>query len=124
MDDMFRSDAPLYLQIEQYLQFAILDGTFPSGGRLPSIRELSLRLEVTPNTLQRALQRLEAEGLIYTERTSGKFVTNDARRVAALRGELLRARVGALAADLRRHGYDKEEILTCFEREWNAHDRE
>jgi len=118
MDSAFRSDTPLYRQIADWLKRSIVSGAFRPGDRLPSIRDLALRLEVTPNTLQRALQILEDEGLLHTERTSGKFVTTDAVRLRTLRDELLRDRIRALISDLRQHGYGREEILTCFEREW------
>ena len=118
MDHSFRSDAPLYPQIAAWLKRAIVDGAFPTGERLPSIRELALRLSVTPNTLQRALQLLESEGLIYTERTNGKFVTGDGARLAKLREELLRGQVRTLADDLRRCGYTKEEVIVCLVAEW------
>ena len=122
MGVQFRTDLPLYPQIADWLKRGIVEGTYPPGKRLPSIRELALALCVTPNTLQRALSILEEEGLIRTERTSGKFVTGDGGRIRALRDELMTGRIRELVADLKRHGYGYEKINACLEREWKSND--
>ncbi len=122
MGIQFRADLPLFLQIADWLKRGIVEGTYPPGERLPSIRELALELSVTPNTLQRALSILEEEGLIRTERTSGKFVTRDGGRIRALRDELMTGRIRELVADFKKHGYSYEEINACLEREWKSND--
>ena len=55
----------------------IISGQLKSGERLPSVRDLALQNKVNPNTMQKALVELEDEGLVYTERTNGKFVTEN-----------------------------------------------
>ena len=77
MEYIFNNDKPIYLQLLENIRIEIVSGILKPGDRLLSVRELALKMKVNPNTLQKALAELENEGLIYTERTNGKFVTND-----------------------------------------------
>ena len=83
MDFNFVSDRPVYIQLVEKLRRAIITGYYPSGTKLPSVRELALMAKVNPNTLQKALSDLESQKLIYTERTNGKYVTNDKELISA-----------------------------------------
>lgn len=118
----FRNDYPIYLQLVDHIKKAIVSGTYESGTRLPSIREMSAQFEVTPNTVQRALQILESEELIYTERTTGKFVTKDEERLIILRREILAERVHGMISELKLHGYSKEEIIDSVRKELVEYD--
>ena len=73
----FNDETPIYLQIIEHIKMKIMNKTYMPRQKLPSVRELSIELEVNPNTVQKALFELENIGLIYTERTNGKFVTTD-----------------------------------------------
>ncbi len=73
----FRSDQPIYLQLKQYLSESIVTAVYGPGQRLPSVRDIALDAEVNPNTVQRALAELERDGLVFSARTTGRFVTLD-----------------------------------------------
>lgn len=73
----FDNNIPIYIQLVEQLKKYIISGKIKCGERLMSVRELALKTQVNPNTMQRALTELESVGLIYTERTNGKFVTNN-----------------------------------------------
>ena len=73
----FDNNVPIYIQLVEQLKIYIISRKINLGERLPSIRELATQTRVNPNTMQKALQELEELGLIYTERTNGKFVTDD-----------------------------------------------
>ena len=73
----FESNRPIYLQIVDEIKSRIVSGSYEPGEKLPSVRDFAAELSVNPNTMQRALAQLESEGLIYTERTSGRFVSKD-----------------------------------------------
>ena len=77
MEFQFDNERPIYIQLVQQLRIAVVSGAFLPGSRLPSVRELALTAKVNPNTMQKALTELEGEGLVFTERTNGKFVTTD-----------------------------------------------
>ena len=80
-----RADRPVYLQLVEHLQTAVVTGEYPPGSRIPPVRELAGQAGVNPNTMQRALAELERQGLVRSERTSGRYVTDDAARIEAAR---------------------------------------
>ena len=77
MQWQFSNDAPIYTQLIQQIKVGIVTGAFPPGERLPSVRDLATEAGVNPNTMQRALAELERDGLVYSQRTAGRFVTED-----------------------------------------------
>lgn len=84
----FRSDRPIYAQLMEQITTAIASGALPPGGRIPSVRDLAQEASVNPNTMQKALTELEREGLVCTQRTAGRTVTQDAGRIEQLRIQL------------------------------------
>lgn len=76
---------PVYLQLIEQLQLAIVAGEYPPGARLPAVRELAAAAQVNPNTMQRALQELESRGLVLTQRTVGRTITEDTELLKDLR---------------------------------------
>ena len=77
MEYIFNNETPIYLQLVEKLKMQIVSGELKQGQRIPSVRELALVARVNPNTMQKALAELESQGLVYTERTNGKFVTQN-----------------------------------------------
>ena len=77
----FDNNTPIYIQLVEQLKIDIISGQLKSGERLPSVRDLALQNKVNPNTMQKALVELEELNLIYTERTNGKFVTEDTKLI-------------------------------------------
>lgn len=77
MNINFDNNIPIYLQIVEFLKFYIISGKYNIGEKLPSVRDLAYEMKVNPNTMQKALSELEDLNLIYTERTNGKYVTQD-----------------------------------------------
>ena len=83
-----RNDAPVYTQLVDQFARAIILGQFPPGGRLPSVREFAADAGVNPNTMQRAITQLETLGLITTNRTLGRTVTENAGALEEMRRRL------------------------------------
>ena len=115
MEWNFRPDAPIYAQLVEQLTAAIAAGVFAPGDRLPAVRELALDAGVNPNTVQRALSELERSGLVYSQRTAGRFVTEDAQRVAVERDFLARRHGEAFFAAMERLGYDRVQAAMFLE---------
>ena len=109
-----RNDQPIYTQLIQQVTLAILSGTFPCGGRLPPVREMAAEAGVNPNTMQRALERT---GLVYTQRTAGRFVTEDAAVIDSAKQELAHQQVRAFLRRMERMGYDREQTAQLV-RSW------
>ncbi len=79
------SHVPIYDQIVQHLRGAIAAGVYRAEEALPSVRALALELGVNPNTVQRAFQELEREGLVYGRRGLGMFAARRSQRTAQQR---------------------------------------
>lgn len=77
MEYNFDNERPIYIQLVEMLKIEIISGRIKSGEKLPSVRDFAMKAKVNPNTMQKALSELERENLIYTERTNGKYVTDD-----------------------------------------------
>lgn len=88
MNYVFDNERPIYLQLVEFIRIEIVSGKYKKGQKIPSIRELALLMKVNPNTMQKALTELENEKLIYTERTNGKYVTNDEKLIEKVKNEL------------------------------------
>ena len=101
---------PIYLQLVERLQSRIVSGEYPPGGKIDSVRDLAAEAAVNPNTMQRALAELEQLGLLRTERTSGRFVTEDTALIASVRKALAREKIDAFVQDMSVLGYGKREI--------------
>ena len=106
-----RSDAPVYSQLEEHIKLAIVSGEFPLGSRLPSVRELAAEAGVNPNTMQRAFAELEREGLVLTQRTAGRTVTEDALRIETVKRRLAAAAIQTFWVSMRLLGFDQSEAL-------------
>lgn len=119
----FESGIPIYLQILERLRTDIASGTYPPGAKLPPVRELALEAGVNPNTMQRAFAELERDGIVYTQRTSGRFVTEDEEALRQLRRALSEGVVDEMCTRLARLGMEKDEIVTAV-KEWKPEDGE
>ena len=106
-----RSDAPVYSQLVEHIKLAIMSGEFPLGSRLPSVRELAAEAGVNPNTMQRAFAELEREGLVLTQRTAGRTVTEDASRIETVKRRLASAAIQTFWVSMRLLGFDQSEAL-------------
>lgn len=111
----FQSNTPIYLQLIDLVKLQIISGQLQPGDKLPSVRELAMTYGVNPNTMQKALSELEWEKLVYTVRTTGRYVTEDAALIQKLRKELAELRIGEFFTELRRLGYSKAEIRQLLE---------
>ena len=117
MNRNFRSDQPIYTQLIAGLKQDIVSGALPPGARLPSVRELASDLGVNPNTVQRALQELEREGLVYAQRTNGRFVTEDTAAIAGCKQALAAAQIREFLAAMTPLGYGRQEIIDLLREE-------
>lgn len=122
MNPTFDSKTPIYLQLIEQFEREIVSGARRPGSKVESVRELAAQMEVNPNTMQRALTELEREGLLYTERTAGRFITQDAGRIAKVRRQSARRQIAAFLDAMRNLGYEKEEILRLLQTDAEGED--
>ena len=112
MEWRIAADAPIYQQLSRQIRLGIVSGEYAPGERLPPVRELALAAGVNPNTMQRAMTELEREGLVFPQRTAGRFVTEDAELIAQARQTLAREQAEAFLTAMNSLGYRPEEILS------------
>jgi len=111
VDYIFDNERPIYIQLVEKLKAEIVSEKLKQGERLPSVRELALTARVNPNTMQKALVELENEGLVYTERTNGKFVTTNKELINKLKKELAKEKVINFLSDMKNIGMTHEEVI-------------
>lgn len=102
---------PIYLQLQEELELRIVTGQYPTGSQLPSVRLLAQEAAVNPNTMQKALQELERSGMVYTQRTSGRFVTEDREMIEKTKLHLASLQATAFLEAMRKLGFTAEEAL-------------
>ena len=113
----FSNDAPIYSQLIEQIKVSIVSGMFAPGERLPSVRDLATEAGVNPNTMQRAMTELERDGLVYSQRTAGRFVTEDRTMIEAAKRELAERHIRTFVAAMLRLGYERNEIAALLKQE-------
>ena len=115
MDWSFRNDQPIYTQLIQRLTEAIVSGVYAPGEKLPSVRELALEAGVNPNTVQRSLTELEREGLVFSQRTAGRFVTENENMIVNAKLRIADERVSEFLRSMKTLGCGRQEIISLIE---------
>ena len=110
------SDRPIFLQIIEHIQMDIISGTYAPGSKLPSVRELASFAAVNPNTMQKALAELERENLVFAQRTSGRYITEDKKVIEEVKRALALTEIDRFFDRMKQLGFGKEEILTLIEK--------
>ena len=119
MDWQFTEDRPIWQQLTDQLALRILKGEYPPGERLPGVRELAAQAGVNPNTMQRAMAQLEADGLAVGSRTAGRTVTQDVTVIEAAAKARARTAVRVCLETLEALGCSGEAALVLVKEELN-----
>jgi GntR family transcriptional regulator len=107
----FSSAVPIYLQIMDEIKQEIVSRERSPGSKVESVREIAQTMSVNPNTVQRAFAELEREGLMYTERTAGRYITADSDRIDRLKEETVRSLIYKFVGMMLKSGFSKQDIL-------------
>ena len=114
MDWNITAGRPVYVQLVEQMELALVNGIFPPGSKIPPVRELAAEAGVNPNTMQRALQELEGRGLLQAQRTAGRTVTADAEILQQLRRKRAQTLAEKFLHQMQALGLDRaqtEELL-------------
>lgn len=114
MDKILNENLPIYMQIMDKIRAAVISGELAPGAKVAAVRELAEDFGVNPNTMQRALSELEREGLLISERTSGRFVTHDKGIIDTVRMETAQKVVGDFLQKMKELGFSKGQIEDFF----------
>ncbi len=109
------SDRPIFIQIVERIQLDIISGLYKPGDKLPSVRELAGIAAVNPNTMQKALTELERTGLVFSQRTSGRFITEDTQMIQDLQSKLAQEKITEFFECMSKLGYGKQETLSFMQ---------
>jgi len=108
---------PIYLQIVDLIKTNIIAGIYQPGDKLPSVRDLAAEASVNPNTMQKALTELERSGLVYTQRTSGRFITEDTAKMTEIKEQLAKEQIQQFLQNMQQLGFTKEDIQRLLQTE-------
>ena len=111
---------PIYRQIIDYFELEIASGSLEPGEKIDSIRNLAQQFKVNPNTVQKALLELERDNYIYTDRTNGKFVTENEEIITGLKKMLIERFATEFIKGINRLGFPKEEVLHMVSEAWEV----
>lgn len=112
----FKPDRPIYSQLVEQIQLMVVSGVYSAGTKLPSVREMAAQASVNPNTMQRALSQLEGDGLLYSQRTSGRFVTEDEQKIMQTKNSLAVDLIHDFIQNMSRLGYNREQTVSLLNR--------
>lgn len=114
----FDHKLPIYIQVIRNIKIAIIKGEIGLGEKLPSGRELALQYQINPNTSNRIYRELEQEGLSFTKRGLGTFVTEDRQKLIEIREEFSQELLDNFISGMKEIGYQKEEVIEILNKKY------
>lgn len=111
-----KSDRPIYTQLVEQIKLNIVSGVFKAGDRLPTVRELAAEAAVNPNTMQKALAELEQSGLVYSQRTTGRFITEDLEMINKEKEQIAKDEIVEFLEKMAKLGLDKDSTVSMIEK--------
>ena len=117
MDWTFNNDMPIYTQLVDKIKLSIVSGQLLPGEKLSTVRELAAEAKVNPNTMQRAFQELEREGLVFSQRSNGRFVTEDMEVIMEAKKAMAQTYIRSFVESMEQLGYTGEEIISLIKGE-------
>ena len=110
----FKDNRPIYTQLVEQITLKIVSGEYKIGEKLPSVRDLASEATVNPNTMQKALAELERRGIVYSVRTSGRFITQDCNIIKDTQTTLAKDEIKEFLEKMQKIGFDKNRLLTTL----------
>lgn len=110
------SDRPIYKQLVEQIELRIISGVYTPGDKLESVREMAMDAGVNPNTMQKALAELERMELVFAQRTSGRFITEDLKVIEEAKKNIAVQEIGAFLEKMKKLGMGRNEILRLMEK--------
>lgn len=111
----FNNERPIYLQLMENIRQRIINGTYKPGDKIPSVRELATEASVNPNTMQKALSELERDGLIYANRTTGRFITDDINLVEELKFNVAKEHMHEYLQNMKNLGFSYKDSAALLQ---------
>lgn len=115
MKNDFDPNLPIYIQVMEEIKKEIFSNHFMPGDKISSVRELALQYSVNPNTIQKALSELERTGIIYSKRTTGRYVSEDEGLIKKFKKELSGTKIKSFMDEMKELGFSRSEIIKMIE---------
>lgn len=115
--EKFDANIPIYIQVVDIIKREIVNGKLKPGDKILSVREMSIKFGVNPNTIQKALFQLEREGFIRTERAVGKYVSDNEELIEVYKKEYIHTIVLQFVQQMESVGIDRKDIIKYLEEE-------
>ena len=109
-----QSDRPVYIQLIDHIKKQIASGVYKAGDKFPVVRDLAIGAEVNPNTMQKALSELEREKLLYSKRTTGRFVTDDTQLLEDLKKNIAYNEVSKFLNNMAELGFSVDQTYNLL----------
>ena len=116
MEYQFTDDKPIYVQLVDYFKVQIVSGELQEGSRLESVRDLAVKARVNPNTMQKALSELERIGLVRTERTAGRFITDNKERIKKMKQDIAEEEIFLFLNKMKSLGFEKSDVMELLDK--------
>lgn len=113
----FTNDRPIYLQLMEQMTLMVTNGTYKPGEKAPSVRDLATEAGVNPNTVQRAFSELERNGVLVSQRTTGRYITDDGESLKRLKGRLAKEQIHDFIEKMGKLGFTPVEVVGLIEEE-------
>ena len=118
MNTIIRKDKPLYIQIIELIKKKFIKGEYMSGDKLPPVREMAKKLRINPNTVAKAYQILEKEGLVKTKIGGGTFLTENKTLLRKEKERIIKRSIKEIAKLIKDYGISKKELYKQLEDIW------
>lgn len=112
----FDNDRPIYKQLCEQIKLFVLMGVYKEGEKIPSVRDLAFETKVNPNTVQKALAELENEKYLVTDRTNGKYVTDNLKFIEKVKEEMIDLKLNEFLDLMNKFGVTKKEVIKLLKR--------
>jgi GntR family transcriptional regulator len=109
----FDNNAPIYIQIMNYIKGEIVTGKLKPGDKILSVRELASELQINPNTVQRTFQELEREEIVETRRGMGRYVTSEEDKIMTIKKEMAQDVLDRFIRGMQELGFEGDDILAA-----------
>ncbi len=113
----FNRIEPVSVQIAHQIRYEILSGKYRADEQIPPVRQLAAEASVNPNTMQKALAKLEEEGLLCVRGTIGRFVTSDLAVLERAKTMMRREAVNRWVHEASELGMTREEMILYLKEE-------
>lgn len=114
----FDNTVPIYLQVIRQLKKDLIQGNLKLGEKMLSTRELAIEYQINPNTASRIYKELELEGICYTKRGLGTFVTEDRNVLKTIKEEMAETAIAQFVESMQGIGFTKEEVVRLVEQHY------